>query len=251
MRRCAGWWCVTARLAGALVEAAEQISGVTGALAAVSNTGCDRGDAGGAGRRGGGRAARRSCSSIWPAAPASSPCSSGSARAPRRQGRHRRQSRHAGGLRLPPLARRPTRPPRGRPSRPGPRRSGFPDADRALPGGRPADPRPGGDGLGTAARRRADRAGGRPGRRRAPGSRISTGWRCTPEIEVEFATVAEAAAAAARLAGRRARGRCVLTGDLETMAALHARRPAVTCTGSTSAASTTGRAGASGCRTCT
>ena len=31
------------RLAGALVDAAEQISGVTGALAAVSNTGCDRG----------------------------------------------------------------------------------------------------------------------------------------------------------------------------------------------------------------
>ena len=30
------------RLAGALVEAAEQISGVTGALEAVSNTGCDR-----------------------------------------------------------------------------------------------------------------------------------------------------------------------------------------------------------------
>ena len=32
------------RLAGALVEAAEQISGVTGALKAVSNTGCDRGE---------------------------------------------------------------------------------------------------------------------------------------------------------------------------------------------------------------
>jgi len=31
------------RLAGALVEAAEQISGVTGALMPVSNTGCDRG----------------------------------------------------------------------------------------------------------------------------------------------------------------------------------------------------------------
>jgi mannose/fructose-specific phosphotransferase system component IIA len=31
------------RLAGALVEAAEQISGVTGALTAVTNTGCDRG----------------------------------------------------------------------------------------------------------------------------------------------------------------------------------------------------------------
>ena len=31
------------RLAGALVEAAEQISGVAGALTAVSNTGCDRG----------------------------------------------------------------------------------------------------------------------------------------------------------------------------------------------------------------
>ena len=31
------------RLAGALVDAAEQISGVTGALQAVSNTGCDRG----------------------------------------------------------------------------------------------------------------------------------------------------------------------------------------------------------------
>ena len=31
------------RLADALVEAAEQISGVTGALAAVTNTGCDRG----------------------------------------------------------------------------------------------------------------------------------------------------------------------------------------------------------------
>jgi mannose/fructose-specific phosphotransferase system component IIA len=31
------------RLADALVEAAEQISGVTGAFAAVSNTGCDRG----------------------------------------------------------------------------------------------------------------------------------------------------------------------------------------------------------------
>ena len=31
------------RLAGALVDAAEQISGVTGALAPVSNTGCDRG----------------------------------------------------------------------------------------------------------------------------------------------------------------------------------------------------------------
>jgi mannose/fructose-specific phosphotransferase system component IIA len=31
------------RLAEALVEAAEQISGVTGALTAVSNTGCDRG----------------------------------------------------------------------------------------------------------------------------------------------------------------------------------------------------------------
>jgi mannose/fructose-specific phosphotransferase system component IIA len=31
------------RLAGALVEAAEQISGVTGALKPVSNTGCDRG----------------------------------------------------------------------------------------------------------------------------------------------------------------------------------------------------------------
>ncbi|MEO6056622.1 MAG: hypothetical protein ABI860_08900 [Gemmatimonadales bacterium] len=31
------------RLAAALIDAAEQISGVTGALAAVSNTGCDRG----------------------------------------------------------------------------------------------------------------------------------------------------------------------------------------------------------------
>ena len=31
------------RLAGALIDAAEQISGVTGALTAVSNTGCDRG----------------------------------------------------------------------------------------------------------------------------------------------------------------------------------------------------------------
>jgi mannose/fructose-specific phosphotransferase system component IIA len=31
------------RLAGALVDAAEQISGVTGALLAVSNSGCDRG----------------------------------------------------------------------------------------------------------------------------------------------------------------------------------------------------------------
>jgi mannose/fructose-specific phosphotransferase system component IIA len=31
------------RLAPALVEAAEQISGVTGALTAVTNTGCDRG----------------------------------------------------------------------------------------------------------------------------------------------------------------------------------------------------------------
>jgi mannose PTS system EIIA component len=31
------------RLAGALVDAAEQITGVTGALKAVSNTGCDRG----------------------------------------------------------------------------------------------------------------------------------------------------------------------------------------------------------------
>ena len=31
------------RLAGALVDAAEQISGVSGALAPVSNTGCDRG----------------------------------------------------------------------------------------------------------------------------------------------------------------------------------------------------------------
>ena len=31
------------RLAGALVDAAEQISGVTGALEPVSNTGCDRG----------------------------------------------------------------------------------------------------------------------------------------------------------------------------------------------------------------
>ena len=31
------------RLAGALVDAAEQISGVTGVLAPVSNTGCDRG----------------------------------------------------------------------------------------------------------------------------------------------------------------------------------------------------------------
>jgi len=31
------------RLAEALVDAAEQISGVTGALTAVSNTGCDRG----------------------------------------------------------------------------------------------------------------------------------------------------------------------------------------------------------------
>jgi mannose/fructose-specific phosphotransferase system component IIA len=31
------------RLAGALVEATEQISGVTGALTAVTNTGCDRG----------------------------------------------------------------------------------------------------------------------------------------------------------------------------------------------------------------
>jgi mannose/fructose-specific phosphotransferase system component IIA len=31
------------RLAGALVDAAEQISGVAGALQAVSNTGCDRG----------------------------------------------------------------------------------------------------------------------------------------------------------------------------------------------------------------
>ena len=31
------------RLAGALVDAAEEISGVTGALIPVSNTGCDRG----------------------------------------------------------------------------------------------------------------------------------------------------------------------------------------------------------------
>ena len=39
---CAGWWSGTANLSKALVEAAESISGVTGVLVPVSNSGCDR-----------------------------------------------------------------------------------------------------------------------------------------------------------------------------------------------------------------
>ncbi len=43
MTSCGVWWCVTRGSAGALIDAAEQISGIRGALLPVSNTDCDRG----------------------------------------------------------------------------------------------------------------------------------------------------------------------------------------------------------------
>ena len=66
------------RLAGALVEAAEQISGVTGALVAGVQHRLRPRRARGAGRRGGRRRARPWCSWTSRAAPACSPCSTGS-----------------------------------------------------------------------------------------------------------------------------------------------------------------------------
>ena len=222
------------RLAGALVEAAEQISGVTGALVAVSNTGCDRGtleervaEAVGAGP---GRGVRRPGERVLPR----SRCSTGSARARRRKVVtgvnlamlvdfvfHRdAPARRGGGARR---------------RSPAARRSGCPDADRALPGGRPADARPGGDRLGPAARRRAHRAGGRRAWPRAPGSRTSTAWRCRPRSRSASPPWPRRPA---QLAGWQAGTRrgLLLTGDLETMAALHRGRTRRWCTGSTSAA---------------
>ena len=69
-----------------------------------------------------------------------------------------------------------------------------------------------------------------------------------PEIEVAFATRGRGGAAAGRVAGGRRERGLVLTGDLETMAALHRADARGACSGSTSAAFTTGPAGASGCR---
>ena len=136
MRSCAGWWCVMGALArGAGGGGRADQRRDRRARAGVQHR-LRPGYARGAGRRAAVGAARRWCSSISPAAPASSPCSSGSARRGVGQGRHRRQPGHAGGLRLPPRRSRPTRRPRG-PRSPGARRSGFPDAHRALPGGRP------------------------------------------------------------------------------------------------------------------
>ena len=69
-----------AQLAAALVDATEYISGVTGALVPVSNTGCDRGIARGTRGRGRGRAPVGGLRRPRQRAPASSRCSSGSAR---------------------------------------------------------------------------------------------------------------------------------------------------------------------------
>ncbi len=156
-------------LAKALVEAAESISGVTGVLQPVSNSGCDR-DAleTRVAEAVGGRPAV-----VFVDLPSGS-CLFAVLKRLRahagRQGRDRRQPRDAGGFRLPPLPH-----PRGRggarASRPEPRRSGFPDGHRALSGGRPADPWTGGRGLGPSARRQPDRAGRRPGR----GERLGAG----------------------------------------------------------------------------
>ena len=154
------------RLAGALVDAAEQISGVTGALWCRCRTPA--------------ATAARSRSG-WPRRWAAGPAvvfvdlASGSclfavlnrlARQRGRQGGDRREPGDAGGLRLPPDA--PARRGGGAGGhRRRPRPSGFPDGDRALPGGRPAGPRPGGDRLGPPARGGLHRAGGR-GRGRQP-----------------------------------------------------------------------------------
>ena len=96
------------------------------------------------------------------------------------------------------------RPPPSARSRPVPRRSGLPDGDRALPGGRPADPWTGGRGLGAPAR---GRAGSCWWTTRSPAS----DWEqdlyrmaVTPDIEVEFVTVRAGGGAAAGLAVRRA-----------------------------------------------
>ena len=69
-----------------------------------------------------------------------------------------------------------------------------------------------------------------------------------PEIEIRFATVAEARRAARR-PGRPARGAgLLLTGDLDTMAALHRADPAVVHRINLGGRAPPARAGASGCR---
>src|SRR4051812_22666857 len=70
-----------------------------------------------------------------------------------------------------------------------------------------------------------------------------------PDIEVRFASVADAAAHLQEWQTNGKRG-LVLTGDLESMAALHSTHPR-SSTGSTSVASIIARAVASGCPTCT
>ena len=128
------------------------------------------------------------------------------------------------------------------------RRSGFPDADRALPGGRPADPRPGRDRLGPPARRRAHRAGGRPGRGEPVGAGPLPDGGPARDRGRASPRVAEASAQLRRR-GRRARGAACSSPATSRPWRRSTRPTRRSCTGSTSAASTIGRAGASGCRT--
>ena len=79
-------------------------------------------------------------------------------------------------------------------------------------------------GWGTTTRDRAHRSGGRPGCFRATGSRDFYRMAVSPEIEVRFVTLAEASRQLPDWQANGKRG-LVLTGDLETMAALRVANP--------------------------
>ena len=235
------------RLAGALVDAAEQISGVTGALDRGVQHRLRPGHARGAGR------ARRSAPG--PAVVfvdlASGSCLFAVLNRLRAhavgEGRDRRQPGHAGGLRLSPRARRSDEAAARGGHR---RRQGDPGSLMPIVLCRVDDRLIHGQvviGWGRPARRRAHRAGGRRAWPPAPGSRISTAWRSRPRSTIRFATVAEAAAQLAGWQASERRG-LLLTGDLETMAALHRADPAVVHRINLGGDPPPARAGASGCR---
>ena len=69
------------------------------------------------------------------------------------------------------------------------RRSGFPDADRALPGGRPADSRPGRDRLGAAAWASSSSCWWTTSVAASPWEQDLYRMAVPPEIEIRFATV--------------------------------------------------------------
>ena len=188
-----------AKLAGALVDAAEQISGVRGALVPVSNTDCDRGTL----EQRVAQAVDGTPTVVFV------DLSSGSClfavlnrlrEAAGRQGRHRRESRDAGGFPLPPLSSARG----GRGSRRRSRRQGDRDPLMPIVLCRVDDRLVHGQvviGWGRPLSHRADRPGRRHGRGQ-PWEQDLYRMAVSPEIEVLFAGVADASPRLRRVAER-------------------------------------------------